>query len=661
MSDQLKPEIRKAQPQDNTNLPKHLQKGSDEDTVSKPNKIDKSNDDVLSQESSKKKKSPSKNLKNIHKAGVAAGTAGRAYGLMQAMVFIRNLLAMIIQGLMSAISAMTGVFAAVWAGIKSFVAGVGTVIANIAGAIGVGFSVVATTAAVLVVGVVVGAVGFVGFLISPNPGEYDGRLESCVVYVEDLQTELSDLTPEENYLQNAQLIYSVFKMHGAVDTNDGMNNVLDPEESTGEDRIEGTEEEILSDFSDEAIAGILGNWSYLTKLDPTWVEGIDTEAYYIGPDKEYALKNPNKYVTDKLFIKYDLGRLTYNRSNYETEKGSNNYSMGVGLFQIRPSAKFINISDSLNVPWHSITYQLAYIVSMGTYATRGLETGKNFFLDYNLHVVNNNLSAEGAAQWFAENYYGSYSSLSLPIIKQQAREWNNCFSDWAIDRQGANSVLAMAAGLKNRSFDDVVARAIDECQPALHYDNSSMARAAVSFAYPRTYMGEFNNGTVLYQRVFNSVYPGYGGYQSCDRCVGVAVRWSGADDNYPAGHCGTQGRYLQASSRWQFVGKANVLTMGDLLPGDVFITDYHTFMYVGIELIQKYHGSLAAGGADSVSAATGQSSGIPRSPGCGSATRFVITNGGRDSFILNRPVYSVYRMIDPQNSSKYQNAGALGN
>ena len=95
------------------------------------------------------------------------------------------------------------------------------------------------------------------------------------------------------------------------------------------------------------------------------------------------------------------------------------------------------------------------------------------------------------------------------------------------------------------------------------------------------------------------------------------------------------------------------VSMEDLAPGDVFILDGHTFMYVGHEIIEQVHGANANENADSVSASFGE-----RSPGCGNdATNIVVTNGGMD-WDPSRGQYEIFRCVQPDNSTTYQNAGS---
>lgn len=75
-------------------------------------------------------------------------------------------------------------------------------------------------------------------------------------------------------------------------------------------------------------------------------------------------------------------------------------------------------------------------------------------------------------------------------------------------------------------------------------------------------------------------------FASCDRSAATAIRWSGADVDFPAGPTSTQYDYLSKSDKWQDMGDYG---SAELKPGDVLITrgDGHIKIYVGSEAIQK--------------------------------------------------------------------------
>lgn len=218
------------------------------------------------------------------------------------------------------------------------------------------------------------------------------------------------------------------------------------------------------------------------------------------------------------------------------------------------------------------------------------------------------------------------------------------YSDYVSSHGGS---LQSADVSKTTASASARGKSKDNCVKSKSYDNSSLAAAAVSYAYPTASEATGNNGTSLYQKLHEAIFPGDPYFMSCDRCVATAVRWSGYDDDYPPGACTQQYNYCVSSDRWKEIGTDKTLTVDDLEPGDIFIMPgAHTFMYVGTEIIQQKYVGKADASANSVSGSFGQ-----RSAGCDSSTTWAL--GGGDS----RGTYHVFRCVNPMHSDKYAHAG----
>lgn len=420
--------------------------------------------------------------------------------------------------------------------------------------------------------------------------------------------EIGEVDEDATTLRNAQQLYSVFKSYG---------------------------------LTDECIAGILGNLSVESGIDPTGIEGIYDEDFQIGPKKQEAIADLSAYTTGTVFPLYASSGISINQSAYQGSDG--NYYCGLGLIQwTGPGAeKFVKVADSVGVQWYTMQYQLAYMVGDTHYRS-------GFFAEWKAAPDS---SPEDAATTFAHDYEGN-TVMAQEERRTAARDWYNQMSSWTVDEALANSVLALAQSMGGEANDDAAGESADRCNTNSAYDNSNMASAAVSYAYATKAEGNGNNGTELYQTLINNIF-GDGIYMSCDHGVAAAVRWSGSDDTYPSGNTNHQYDYLQSSPKWQSIGMSGSVSMEDLAPGDVFILDGHTFMYVGHEIIEQVHGANANENADSVSASFGE-----RSPGCGNdATNIVVTNGGMD-WDPSRGQYEIFRCVQPDNSTTYQNAGS---
>lgn len=198
---------------------------------------------------------------------------------------------------------------------------------------------------------------------------------------------------------------------------------------------------------------------------------------------------------------------------------------------------------------------------------------------------------------------------------------------------------------------DISGSFIDEAYnayPGTKINNSTISHAAISFAYPTRDAGVGNNGTTLYQELHKAILPGDKYFMSCDRCVCVAVRWSGSDDGYPAGSCRSQLPYLILSKKWEEVDWGG--DMKNLLPGDILIRSDiydkgvdgvgHTLIYTGNALIKSFYPESPSSYVQ-VSASYQE-----RSPGCGTWY-----SGVKDGY----QTYRAFRNIRMESKSRYKN------
>ena len=137
--------------------------------------------------------------------------------------------------------------------------------------------------------------------------------------------------------------------------------------------------------------------------------------------------------------------------------------------------------------------------------------------------------------------------------------------------------------------------------------NKSIAEAACLISWPTAAASRGNDGTPTYKYVHDRVMPGDTLYQSCDRTVCAAVRWSGVDDDFPVGSTLAIIQYLSSSPRWtelSWGGDRSQLQPGDVLirkesmaDGDTNESDptdaHHVVLYVG-EYEAKATGEMLA-------------------------------------------------------------------
>ena len=401
--------------------------------------------------------------------------------------------------------------------------------------------------------------------------DVDGMMDDDVVVVlmDDCVSQQYDVMGELNAEKEAQakFIYSVFRSYG---------------------------------FNNASLAGILGNMDKESGLDPSAIEGIFSEYGFLGSRKAEALLSLTNYTENTLFPNYNNNGLSYSKSGYETvnDDGRTVYYCGIGLVQWTGPAAYqlLKTAETMNMDWYNMDFQLAYLMCDSLYRP-------GFF-----------------SGWVADQYEGTDEESWIEAARDSgikyahdfegntahdeeradaAEEWYNIIKDWDdnnVDQTYVDSITDMATELGGIiNFIDV-ANAQYRCLNGNVFDNSSLANAAVSFAWPTKEQAK-NNGTNLYQVIHDGIWPTDFTYKACDRAMAMAVLWSGTDDDYPTG-CQNQRNHLMSSDRWELVGLASDLSMSDLQPGDIFLVTStignHTFMYTGTELIQAAYAGEAA-------------------------------------------------------------------
>lgn len=187
--------------------------------------------------------------------------------------------------------------------------------------------------------------------------------------------------------------------------------------------------------------------------------------------------------------------------------------------------------------------------------------------------------------------------------------------------------------------------------------NATIAQAAVTMSYEHKGDGYMAPGTDIYRSVFALTMQGDNIMRSCDRFVCASVRWSGADDNYPLGHVGTQADYITAHpDKWQAVYGSTFVDSdsyrysapSDLQPGDVIIEysayDFrsHTFIYCGEGLIASIFPESAANNYNTASASYDD-----YAPEC-------------RNWRLGYKYFRAFRCKKYEEKPKYKNVGLLG-
>lgn len=503
-----------------------------------------------------------------------------------------------------------------WHGVTSFFAGIPGAVANGVGGFfaGVGSwvsstfgisSAAGTAAAAIAAGL--GAVGAVGggLAMINNQGQYDVAVTDCGTVISKAADAKAEVVNTEAItLDNAKKVWSVFKAYG---------------------------------LSNEQIAGILGNWSVESGIDPSGFEGIFSEHFQpTGPKHTEAYGNMNSW-TESLFSQYAARGIGINHGAYKGSDGNYYPGLGLGQWTGGNGEKLIGAAKSVNKNWYDLDFQLAY--ALATPSPTGIQ-------DYWNKYKKESGSASAMAMSFTHDWEGN-AGMAYAERKAAAEHWLSQMASWTEDSAFSASVISMSQNLGMVASDGAASSALQSCTKAQNYDNSSAAAAAISYAYETEEESKGNNGTKLWQTVFQNIFPGDANYMSCDRTVATALRWSGTDEEIPAGDCTALISYFSSSDKWEKVGLSHDLEEKDLKPGDIIIRSSHVIMYVGNELVkQKYPNS----NGNMVSGSLGE-----RSPGVGPHIEYYLKGGAGESD------YTVYRCVKPDNGTKYKDAGAGAN
>lgn len=543
-----------------------------------------------------------KTFQKIQKGVNTAKNAGE-FGLK--VSFLNNALKFGAQAVQSVVGWFTGMIN----GVTSFVTGLISGILN-AGAWAVGS----------VVGVIVGTIGAIAFVFIGTTHRVDDTLVGCGPEAKDTvrvaSEETSNLTAGQNEakrFETAQKIVSALRTAG---------------------------------WSDEQIAGALGNAEAESKLDPTMVEGFYGEAFQMGPKKEDIFNNKRKYLDEVLYPAYAREGISLDKNTYEAGGGS----IGIGLWQITGGRQhtFSEWVKQNNVKWGTVEAQVAYMLN-----------GDNRGEWLKQYTATKWGSPREAAGDFARGYEGN-TTLAQEERRAKAEYWYSKMSDMKTDSAYGESVLALAKTAKIEASSNGANAVLNRCETSRtgDYDNSSIARAAISIAWDNMQQSVLNNGTEVYQKVKELIFPNDPYNQSCDRSAATAIRWSGADDDFPVGAVEQQLAYLQTSDKWEEIHWNQ--DVSKLQPGDVFIRwepnpgVQHIMIYLGNKIVREIRpdnpGELMQGSYGAGAEST--NNGKIQHSGAGADSRSPAL------FPLPGTLYEtfrVFRNVKQETNSKYKN------
>ena len=331
--------------------------------------------------------------------------------------------------------------------------------------------------------------------------------------------------------------------------------------------------------SREEIAGVLGNFSKESGIDPTAIETVfasHNEVRRIGPIKQA--------IIDADF------RESPHMPGYMAQFPMI-YRLGIGLGQWtdtndggRRNTNLRNFADRAGRDWFTIDAQMAFMFD---------EDRAN----WTTHFIGSGMSLYDATRWFQWYWEGLQIDAQVNLRVEQGARLLLEIERMEVDTSFGQSILDLAGAAANEGSENVRSRARHSCGEGRtrFADNSSIAMAATSISWESRALSMNNNGTDLFGRVASAVnIRGHVGitpfpFASCDVVVAVAIRWAGADDNFPFAGTSTQYTYLLANpDRWEQIPWSPSDGADGLLPGDILINPgVHIVIYVGHEIASE--------------------------------------------------------------------------
>lgn len=600
---------------DDENIIDKAEKSKEED--GELSKTDESN------ENSEDNKNDSKELmdkiKKTTKLAQALSTAYKIFMTLQLLAWLKHMLSMIAQAIIAAVK-----------GFWAWLVGIATKIVK---SVAVGFGISPFASAVISafsVGVGVTGVGFavysvVGTHSSQYIAERDAYIE--VDCAEDTFDKLSGLSQgdelsnsERSKIVNeyASKVYSLFKQYG---------------------------------LAEENIAGIIGNFSAESGIDPTRIEGVYGDDEYnsiTGKKKSKIVSDWENYTLNTLFPLYERSGRSINKKAFIGN--DKKYYPGIGLGQwTGPRATLLfDYAKSVKMEWFNIDTQLAFMI---TDTKKGGDTRSGYFVDW--QPVGD---PEIGADEFAKKWEGHDPEQKR---REAAASWFTKMQNGklVLDKDYGESILAAAKTTAKAASDAATAEKSKTCNDLykLTLDNSSIVSAAISLSYPyskfesQSVREKSDWGTELYQEVNNAVHDETQGapekYRDCGRFVRTVLKWCGADKDYHIGDTASQYTYLSSSKKWKEIDWQG--NYEKLSPGDILITrgKGHVCIYVGYEaIVNVYPDTPDKEDIVICSASMDGDNGNGYPPCC------------RDFYDLLKP-YAAFRCVNPDNDTTFKNVG----
>jgi hypothetical protein len=378
---------------------------------------------------------------------VAVG-AGKAIQLMMLLNWMKT---MFMAALAAASNMVNAVVGAILAGAKALLGGLAAVGASLSAALGGVISAGVATASVVTAAVA--AVGLVAGLIvtgqAVDTARRDGAFAECSVNVKAASTS-ADIDPTADSIRitaNAKLIYSVLSAWG---------------------------------MPDENIAGILGNWSAESGVDPTRVQNSENSPYVVSAVEQTAAENTDNGI--------GLGQWTFGRNQ-----------------------ALRDYSDARTTSWGSISTQLGFMISADEGSNAEVVKGM---------IDESQGSPGGAAEFFHDEWERSADS-SMDKRRSGAESWFAQMGGWEANQTLANSILKQSDVSLNNANSASVKNAYDNCLTADSV--AGLQQGGMNLEQAQAFMENYKvEGEAKLAAVFGTGGPGTCSGGKADNCVGFS-------------------------------------------------------------------------------------------------------------------------------------------
>lgn len=173
-------------------------------------------------------------------------------------------------------------------------------------------------------------------------------------------------------------------------------------------------------MSNENIAGILGNWTVESGIDPTTIEGYYRDKLKMTDTKLGFSKDLDSYTRNRLFPMY-AGRVAINKEAYKASNGKSYPGLGLGQWTGPRAKSLVDVSHSKGRNWYDISSQLDFMTNEDSRSSWVRE-----------FIKDKQKTPEQAAYTFLSKWEGIVNSTQGKR-KEVARNYFNKMKSWTVD------------------------------------------------------------------------------------------------------------------------------------------------------------------------------------------------------------------------------------